>query len=643
MKVLLATFAVAFAARGAHAEEAVDELVEVDLRDVQAGAEVHDGRIWQDTSYGTGEAFFTAVAVAPDDSRRVYAASNGALFVSADAGVTWTRVLRVRGSASGAELAAEGVDEEALVEDEVEDRIESARDDLLEEIRQQITDDLVAELGSYGEELAEEIAGELAEQQLADEEDELAEEARAEFRRNEKFGPTNTEEQTGPVAPRLEPRRIHRILALPGGRVLVASGSGLFESLDYGGSFEEFAVGLLPAERDVRAVAADPRRPNVLLAGTLAGLYVSEDGGTSWQEVQGFPEKLAFFDLAVSPADPTRLLAATNDGVYRSADGGQSFEPVSRPTSFESRMTEAVVFDETDPRIAYAGTRDGLYRSLDGGAEWTLVEAEGLQSRETSDLAVAPWGLVATTTAGVFLSIDHGESFRELYAGLDAEALVRAATGANALEVYVATDGGLFGYRTALERLARSQTVTDLRRLFASEPTIEAVSARALAFMQVEMPVERWRAQAAIAPWVPRLTVRYDAIDPIYGPFDLRVGNQTIPPTFYNFRQMRDGVTAQFTWSLRRAMWQPENLSISRAHQRLEKERARVLRRVVNTYNARRRMQVALIERPPADVLAFAQKTLQIDELSAVLDGLTDGWFTSALAHDGGRPLTRTR
>src|SRR5690606_35690654 len=135
----------------------------------------------------------SAIAVDPENPKRLYAGANGAVYVTDDGGVTWLRVLRIRGSNSGRH-GAEAEDTDKTIEDEVADRVDDERDDLLEELKQQITDDLVAELGSYGEVLAEELAEELAEQQLADQEDELADEVRDELSLQAPSGPKSDEE-----------------------------------------------------------------------------------------------------------------------------------------------------------------------------------------------------------------------------------------------------------------------------------------------------------------------------------------------------------------------------------------------------------------------------------------------------------------
>lgn len=596
----------------------------------RAQAPVDDERAWEDMSYGTGEALFTAVAVDPDDPKRVYAGANGAVYVSEDGGQTWTRVLRVRGSASNEQRAEESAEDD--IEDEVADRTDELRDELLEEIKREITEELIAEYGEYGETLADEIAEDLAEQQLAEEFDSLAAEVREEIGRARAGRDLSALGSLGETQRRVEPRTVHRLLALPGGRLLVASGSGLFVSNDRGQTFDEHQTGIVPEERDVRAAGASALVPGRFFAGTLAGLFVTDDAGESWTEAGGFPGKLAVNDVAVHPQRPDEVLAATDQGVFLSVDGGRTFVAVHQPTSPLALTTNAVAWSPADPRIAYAGTLEGLFRSQDGGAEWERVEPEGLLTRQVQDLVARGRALVIASPDGVFLSEDAGESFRELYAGLDTPDVRRVAAGATSVELYAATVRGLFAYRLSPDRQHRLQRLSEAFERLRSEPSVMDVAREALRYAGFDVPVESWRRRSELAPLAPKVVATYGALNPWFDAYRLRTNLWTLPPTVYDYRDQRANWQVSLTWDASRWVFNSRTTTVSAAFRRIEKQRTRVLRRVVNTYNTRRRAQVTLIEAPPTDVRAYVQKQLQIDELTAVLDGLTDGYFSAQLA-----------
>jgi hypothetical protein len=80
------------------------------------------------------------------------------------------------------------------------------------------------------------------------------------------------------------------------------------------------------------------------------------------------------------------------------------------------------------------------------------------------------------------------------------------------------------------------------------------------------------------------------------------------------------------TWSLDRLVFDRNELRASREAQRLASHREELLTRVAQLYYARRRMQVDAVLQP--DAPAAVDRALEIEELTAVLDGLTDNALT---------------
>ena len=79
-----------------------------------------------------------------------------------------------------------------------------------------------------------------------------------------------------------------------------------------------------------------------------------------------------------------------------------------------------------------------------------------------------------------------------------------------------------------------------------------------------------------------------------------------------------------------RLVFDRNELRVSREAQRLAGHREELLTRVAQLYYARRRMQVDAVLQPEAP--AAVDRALEIEELTAVLDGLTDN------ALSGGKP-----
>jgi len=76
------------------------------------------------------------------------------------------------------------------------------------------------------------------------------------------------------------------------------------------------------ADQDIRCLAADPARPNVVYAGAQgAGVLRSDDGGVTWQS-SGLAGSIVK-SLAVSHAVPGTVYAGTKPArIYVSRDGG---------------------------------------------------------------------------------------------------------------------------------------------------------------------------------------------------------------------------------------------------------------------------------------------------------------------------------
>jgi hypothetical protein len=79
----------------------------------------------------------------------------------------------------------------------------------------------------------------------------------------------------------------------------------------------------------------------------------------------------------------------------------------------------------------------------------------------------------------------------------------------------------------------------------------------------------------------------------------------------------------QATWQLDRLVFDRNELRVSREAQRVGARREELLTRVAQLYFARRRLQLEEAAQP--DGPGAAERTLDIEELTAVLDGLTDG------------------
>ena len=144
----------------------------------------------------------------------------------------------------------------------------------------------------------------------------------------------------------------------------------------------------------VHKIVQHPKRPERLYLQNHWGLYRSDDGGESWQDMaRGVPSDFGF-PIAVHAHDPevayivpleSDMFRATPEGklrVYRTRDGGRTWEPLSKglpqKDAYETVLRDGLAVDALDPAGVYFGTRSGkLFGSPDGGASWSML-ADGL-------------------------------------------------------------------------------------------------------------------------------------------------------------------------------------------------------------------------------------------------------------------------
>jgi len=133
-----------------------------------------------------------------------------------------------------------------------------------------------------------------------------------------------------------------------------------------------------------------PPRGKTLFLQNHWGLYRSDDGGDSWQDVaRGVPSDFGFA-MAAHPHDPDTVYVLPLESdqfrcppegklrVYRTRSGGRTWEPLSRGLPqqrvYETVLRDAMTTDALDPVGVYFGTRNGkLFASNDGGGSWRLT------------------------------------------------------------------------------------------------------------------------------------------------------------------------------------------------------------------------------------------------------------------------------
>ena len=197
----------------------------------------------------------------------------------------------------------------------------------------------------------------------------------------------------------------------------------------------------------IQALLVDPRAPQRVLAGTSGGLFVSDDGGTTWS--RGGFDGNRVNALAADPRHPDIIHAATDDGISTSRDGGRSWAAPIGGDLYEARD---VVVHPRRTRVLYTCTSGGVFKSVDAGAHWQRSTA-ALGYIDVLSLAIDPQrpSIVYAGASsdrpfpGLLKSEDGGATWQPIGDGLSAGAVFALLVDpAQPDTVYAGTDGGVF-------------------------------------------------------------------------------------------------------------------------------------------------------------------------------------------------------
>ena len=253
-----------------------------------------------------------------------------------------------------------------------------------------------------------------------------------------------------------------------------------------------------------RAAAGVPGQPNVFYMGQVnGGVWKSDDFGHTWSPIFDAQPTQSIGAIAVAPSNPNILYVASGeglrrpdlsvgDGIYRSADAGATWTHLGLR---DGQQIPTLAIDPRNPDRLFAAVlghpyganaERGIFRSTDGGATWEkslYVDADtggwdicfdpvnpDVMYATLWESRLGPWdggNSYKGTKGGLFKSLDGGQTWRKLTAGLPADVsqVYVAVAPSDARRVY-ATVGTLRGSEIYLSDDAGENwhlATTDLR------------------------------------------------------------------------------------------------------------------------------------------------------------------------------------
>ena len=180
----------------------------------------------------------------------------------------------------------------------------------------------------------------------------------------------------------------------------------------------------------ITAVEFCSQNPQIAYAASLVAVYRSDDGGATWQTF-GDPARATWgpsglqpgtpIDLQTDPADCYRVFINNYDGGnFVSSDGGQTWQDASQ--GYSGAFVWDVYVDPADARHVLVATGMAPWESWDGGQTWQGLSNPQLV-RGAMTLAVDPtntrhWliqgGTQVIPMGGIFATYDSGASWAEV-------------------------------------------------------------------------------------------------------------------------------------------------------------------------------------------------------------------------------------
>jgi photosystem II stability/assembly factor-like uncharacterized protein len=194
-----------------------------------------------------------------------------------------------------------------------------------------------------------------------------------------------------------------------------SGGTLLWMSKDGGESWESSNIGA--GGSAAYSLAQDPLNADIFYLGTTAGVYKSSDHAEHWSKAgSGLPAN-SVLSLAIDPNDVMSVFAGTTSaGAWHTSDGGQTWQKIAALSGSQFR---GFTFDPNQSSSLFVGGSGAVWKSEDSGVTWNAARS-GLVGSVTS-IQVQPGNannVLAGSIGHTFQSTDGGKTFTDFGSGL---------------------------------------------------------------------------------------------------------------------------------------------------------------------------------------------------------------------------------
>ncbi|HXV28357.1 MAG TPA: hypothetical protein VD913_05255, partial [bacterium] len=460
-----------------------------------------------------------------------------------------------------------------------------------------------------------------------------------------------------------ENNRIHRLLyfkTVPHA-LFVLTQNGAFKGDLKHNRWEKIYGGKSPDSRAVLSFAVLPEDPDHWFLGTPSGLYESDNAGKTWFRFSRFSEK-----------EPVSVIAFIRDRLFIGAENQLlvsedliHFKPrFSLPLTsseqdnldFESSQTDeriesilflntslhAIAVFEDDSNHLWLGTSKGVFESRDSGNSWSPLSTSGLKELNIEHLVYAARArkLIAGTSKGIYAFDLQTQRWEELFQGLAQARTFGIALPETDNETLVAlTQDGFMRYplipeewQTPSTWIPSPETIALLSELVRLEPSARDVHKAVVRYGNLSnWKIKRWHAASRFSALIPSVSFGRDFSNS--SNIDLDRGG-TLDPDVYILgpENQSRGWDMDVRWDLGAFLWSSSQTSIDSREKLMVELRNDFLADATRVYYERRRLQTEIAFSSADSGQERFEKLIRLDELTSLLDAMTNGYFSERLA-----------
>lgn len=432
--------------------------------------------------------------------------------------------------------------------------------------------------------------------------------------------------------------------------VYAASDEGLYFTVNGGDDWRRLFSGI-GRKKIVQCLDFEQNNPDKLYIGTDSGMWRSVNGGEDWARVESLPKNIAIYHITIHSLMPALILCVSEKGLLKSIDSGGNWTNVFSSTSNRGDLdvsevpaeereafrpkARIVAIHPVEPSKMYLGTEEGVFESLDFGESWQKISFYGLASTSVNFLAISklsPYNIYAGTNKGLYQFIKDEDRWIEVCPDLGLKNIqFISASNNNKYPIWVVTENGV--YKEKMQKFCESEIAQvkaqKLLTSFEYEPQVREIQEAAIRYAEVHPEkIASWRRAVKGRAFLPRVSFGID--ESISDTYEIYTSS-TKQYSIVGPDDETQGWDVNLTWDLGDLIWSDDQTQIDVRSKLMVQLRDDILDEVTRYYFERRKLQIELLYTPPEQARTRIQRELRLQELTANIDALTDGYLSDNL------------